>query len=88
MVASRTGARGGPSGIAGGDGMTSDAYQVLEAIDRGSVDQLSDHGHWVEAMKTIRWVVQTRLGLALTSEGRGALDEMKLRFGDRLHAAE
>jgi hypothetical protein len=68
--------------------MANDAYQVLEAIDRGSVDKLSDHDHWVEAMKTIRWVVQTQSGLALTSDGRGALDEMKLRFADKLHAAE
>jgi hypothetical protein len=45
-------------------------------------------GDWVQAMKTIRWVAQTGSGLVLTSDGRCALEDMKVRFADKLQAAE
>jgi hypothetical protein len=72
----------------GGETMTNDAFRVLDAIDRRAVDELVASGDWVQAMKTIRWVAQTGSGLVLTSDGRCALEDMKVRFADKLQAAE
>jgi hypothetical protein len=52
------------------------AFAVLDAIGRGADVDPADRDKWVEALKTIRWVVETTGGLALTTEGRQARDEM------------
>ena len=57
--------------------MDAEAFAVLEAISRGA---RADQGgaRWVEAFKTIRWVVEGVNGPILTAEGRRARDQMAL----------
>jgi len=59
--------------------MDDEAFLALEAIGQSTSDELTDHQRWVAAFKTIRWVVQTEAGLALTPAGRQARDEMAAR---------
>jgi len=58
--------------------MNADAFAVLEAISRGARADLPDGARWVEAFKTIRWVVEGTNGPILTPEGRRARDQMAL----------
>ena len=58
--------------------MDSEAFAVLEAISRGARADLRDGARWVEAFKTIRWVVEGVNGPILTPEGRRARDQMAL----------
>jgi hypothetical protein len=55
---------------------TIEALSVLDAIARGEAAELSGCDHWIEAFKTVLWVVQTDDGLVLTSEGHQAHYEM------------
>jgi hypothetical protein len=59
--------------------MDEEAYQVLDAICRSASIDPDDHARWINAFKTIRWVVQTNAGLAVTPEGRQARDEFAAR---------
>jgi hypothetical protein len=56
--------------------MDREAYQVLEAVGRGAHAELAGRERWVEAFKTIRWVVETDTGPILTPEGRQARDQL------------
>lgn len=56
--------------------MQEQAYAVLTAIRRGDADRLSAHQGWLEALQTIRWALVTEEGVALTDEGRQALEDM------------
>jgi hypothetical protein len=58
--------------------MNADAFAVLEAISRGARADLADGERWIEAFKTIRWVVEGTNGPILTPEGRRARDQMAL----------
>ena len=70
-------ARGRVIGAGGGiDLMDDEAFVALEAIGRSQSLDEAGHQHWIKAFKAIRWVVQTEAGLALTSAGRQARDEM------------
>jgi hypothetical protein len=60
--------------------MDEEAYQVLDAICRSASIDPDDHVRWINAFKTIRWVVQTNSGLAVTPEGRQARDEFAARL--------
>lgn len=55
-----------------------DAFVVLEALGRGARAEGPDTQRWIEAFKTIRWVVESRDGPILTAEGRRARDQMAL----------
>ena len=59
--------------------MDDEGFHALEAIGESTGVELADHQRWVAAFKTIRWVVQTEAGLALTQAGRQARDEMAAR---------
>ncbi len=63
--------------------MDADAFVVLEAIGRGGRADSPDSQRWIEAFKTIRWVVEGREGPILTSEGRRARDQMALERRSR-----
>jgi transposase len=52
------------------------SYCALDAIGRGETAALPGLGEWVEAFRTIGWVVPTDCGLGLTPAGRKALAEM------------
>jgi len=53
-----------------------EAFRVLDAIAQGA-GQPPEHDHtWVEALKTISWVVETGGGLRLTADGRQAHREL------------
>jgi hypothetical protein len=56
--------------------MDDEAFLALEAIGQSVDADLTDHQRWIAAFKVIRWIVQTETGVALTPEGRQALDEM------------
>jgi hypothetical protein len=56
--------------------MDREAYQVLEALGRGAHDELAGRERWIDAFKTIRWVVDSDKGPVLTSEGRHARDQL------------
>jgi hypothetical protein len=56
--------------------MDREAYEVLDALGRGALDELAGRERWVEAFKTIRWAVETDKGPALTAEGRHARDQL------------
>jgi hypothetical protein len=58
------------------DLMDDEAFVALEAIGRSQSLDEAGHQHWIKAFKAIRWVVQTEAGLALTTAGRQARDEM------------
>ena len=58
--------------------MDADAFVVLEAVARGVRADGPDSDRWIEAFKTIRWVVEGLDGPMLTAEGRRARDEMAL----------
>jgi hypothetical protein len=58
--------------------MNEDAFVVLEALGRGARARTSDDRRWIEAFKTIRWVVEGENGPILTAEGRRARDQMAL----------
>ncbi|HEX4182696.1 MAG TPA: hypothetical protein VHY34_05520 [Caulobacteraceae bacterium] len=60
--------------------MDDEAYQVLDAICRSASIDPDGHVRWINAFKTIRWVVQTDSGLAVTPEGRQARDEFAARL--------
>jgi hypothetical protein len=60
--------------------MDEEAYKVLDAICRSKSIDPDDHARWINAFKTIRWVVQTSSGLAVTPEGRIARDEFAVRL--------
>ncbi len=57
----------------------SDAFAVLDAIGRGETVEHPGDQRWIEAFKTVLWVVQTQDGLALTSEGHQARHDMALQ---------
>lgn len=59
--------------------MTDEAFLALDAIARTGRLDASARQHWINAFKSIRWVVQTREGLTLTADGRQARDEMAAR---------
>ena len=54
----------------------SEAFAVLDAIGRGEKTELAGDQRWIEAFKTVLWVVQTEGGLVLTSEGHQARYDM------------
>jgi hypothetical protein len=56
--------------------MDREAYQVLEALGRGAHGELAGRERWIDAFKTIRWVVESDNGPVLTSEGRHARDQL------------
>jgi len=56
--------------------MDREAYAALDAVGRGARTELAGRERWVQAFKTIRWVVESDSGPVLTAEGRHARDEM------------
>ncbi len=54
--------------------MYDEAYLALDAICKGA--DLAGREHWVTAFKAIRWAVETRDGVELTSAGRQAHEDM------------
>ena len=58
--------------------MNADAFAVLEATSRGARADVPDGERWIDAFKTIRWVVEGANGPILTPEGRRARDQMAL----------
>jgi hypothetical protein len=56
--------------------MNDEAFAALEAVSRSGRIDSAEHQHWIQAFKTVRWVVQTGTGLALTPAGQKARDEM------------
>jgi hypothetical protein len=52
--------------------MDGEAYLVLDALERGAHAELAGREQWIQAFKTIRWVVEGRAGPMLTPEGRAA----------------
>jgi hypothetical protein len=53
-----------------------DAFRVLDTIAQGATETCDDDQSWVEAFKTICWVVETGRGLRLTADGRQAHREL------------
>ena len=49
---------------------------MLEALAAGAHDELAGRERWIDAFKTIRWVVESDKGPVLTSEGRHARDQL------------
>ncbi len=61
------------------------AYRALDAIRRGDQAALATCETWIDAFKTMRWVVTTQAGLTLTPSGLRAFDDMaasKTKPGD------
>jgi len=58
--------------------MDGEAFIVLEAISRGDRAEGPDTQRWIEAFKTIRWVVDSQDGPKLTAEGRRAREQMAM----------
>ncbi len=59
--------------------MGDEAFLVLDAIGRGAPVEPASRERWLDALKTILWVVETDHGLVLTSEGHQARHEMALQ---------
>jgi len=53
-----------------------EAFRVLDAIAQGDPPAREEDRQWIEALETIRWVVQTRYGPKLTADGRQAHREL------------
>jgi hypothetical protein len=54
-----------------------DAFRVLDAIAQGAGEPPRDEDQpWIEALKTISWVVESGRGLRLTADGRQAHREL------------
>lgn len=53
--------------------MDDEAFLVLADIDQGLEIKPTQRKRWIPALKTIRWVVETTSGFALTPAGREAL---------------
>jgi hypothetical protein len=56
--------------------MFNQAFAVLDAIAKGAEIDPDELQRWVDALKAIRWVVETDAGLVLTPAGRQARDDM------------
>ena len=56
--------------------MIEDAFTALDAIQREHVSTLAELDVWLDAFKTIKWVVKTETGLCLTEAGREAYNQM------------
>ena len=56
--------------------MDDDAYRALDLIRRGQTAELDGLEHWIEAFRTVQWVVATTGGYRLTSAGEGAFADM------------
>ena len=66
--------------------MDSQAFAVLEAISRGACAEGPDSQRWIDAFKTIRWVVEGREGPVLTPEGRLARDQIAMERRSKVGA--
>ena len=63
-----------------------EAYHALEAIRLEQFGRLEGRGHWIDAFKACRWVVQTERGLALTDAGTAACQDLAKLYRSKLAA--
>ncbi|MBV9512299.1 MAG: hypothetical protein JO303_18670 [Caulobacteraceae bacterium] len=58
--------------------MDEDAFAMLAQIDQGADVRAQLRTRWLQALKAIRWIVETDKGLHLTTAGREALRDFKV----------